>query len=542
MHVSGGGLNRKVLALAIAACLCPVASRGESRLTEEDVRTILLQAASAAERLGLRAHIAVTDREGEILAAFAMSGAPAKSVILADRDDPVAGGLEGTAFPADLVAVTKAGTGAFLSTAGHAFSTRTASFIIERKFPPQLDFTPLGGPLFGVQFSSLPCSDVRNLPLGLSGDPGGIPLYKNGDVVGGLGVEGDGVYTAVRNPLEDPRFVDGREEVVAVTGAVGFEAPAEIRAERILVDGLRFPYVHAEAQPGPAIDVAGTFQQVPREGGDSCFRRTTRGGSLLTESEVARILGQALTQAGKTRAAIRRPLNQEARVTIAVVDTDGTILGSVQSEDAPRFGIDIASQKARTANFFSHENAGNELRREALSMFLDGGVPLDGSIAYSTRAVGFLAQPLYPPGIAGSDHGPLSIAEGLWSPFNTGLQTQLILGAIGEILGRSLSVRDYLNARPMGPCETLERVLGPCTPIGRLQNGITIFPGGVPLYKGGRLAGAIGVSGDGVDQDDLIAAAGSVGFEAPKEMRSDTLLFRGTRLPYVKFPRSPELP
>jgi hypothetical protein len=75
----------------------------------------------------------------------------------------------------------------------------------------------------------------------------------------------------------------------------------------------------------------------------------------------------------------------------------------------------------------------------------------------------------------------------------------------------------------------------------RLRNGITIFPGGIPLYKGGRLAGAIGHLGDGVDQDDLIATAGTVGFEAPPERRSDQLMVRSVRLPYVKLPRHPEL-
>ena len=55
------------------------------------------------------------------------------------------------------------------------------------------------GPLFGVQFSQLPCSDLsarlgdgmigpKRSPLGLAADPGGIPLYKNGVVVGGIGV------------------------------------------------------------------------------------------------------------------------------------------------------------------------------------------------------------------------------------------------------------------------------------------------------------------------------------------------------------------
>jgi hypothetical protein len=74
-----------------------------------------------------------------------------------------------------------------------------------------------------------------------------------------------------------------------------------------------------------------------------------------------------------------------------------------------------------------------------------------------------------------------------------------------------------------------------------LENGIQIFAGSVPLYKNGQLVGAIGVSGDGIDQDDLMAVAGSAGFEAPLAMRSDQAVVRGTRLPYVRLPRSPEL-
>ncbi|HXX94346.1 MAG TPA: heme-binding protein, partial [Planctomycetota bacterium] len=70
-------------------------------------------------------------------------------------------------------------------------------------------------------------------------------------------------------------------------------------------------------------------------------------------------------------------------------------------------------------------------------------------------------------------------------------------------------------------------------------NGITIFPGGVPLYKAGVLVGAIGVSGDGVDQDDMVAATGATGFEPPPTLRCDNFTVQGARLPYVKFPRNP---
>jgi len=45
------------------------------------------------------------------------------------------------------------------------------------------------------------------------------------------------------------------------------------------------------------------------------------------------------------------------------------------------------------------------------------------------------------------------------------------------------------------------------------RNGIITFPGGVPLYKNGQLVGGIGVSGDGVDQDEIVAFAGAAGFE-----------------------------
>ena len=56
-----------------------------------------------------------------------------------------------------------------------------------------------------------------------------------------------------------------------------------------------------------------------------------------------------------------------------------------------------------------------------------------------------------------------------------------------------------------------------------LPNGITIFPGGVPLYKNGEFVGAVGVSGDGVDQDDIIAFSGSKRFLPPSGIRSDQL-------------------
>lgn len=64
------------------------------------------------------------------------------------------------------------------------------------------------------------------------------------------------------------------------------------------------------------------------------------------------------------------------------------------------------------------------------------------------------------------------------------------------------------------------------------DKGIIEFPGGVPLYKRNALVGAIGVSGDGVDQDEAVALAGAKGFEPAPEIRIDKVT-KGA-VPYSK--------
>jgi hypothetical protein len=213
------------------------------------------------------ATIAVVDRVGNVLVVAETTGAPLDLRI--DGRQGASTGLDGLTT-ADIAllnrrtaAISKAGTGAYLSSQGNAFSTRTASQIVQENFNPGERFRA-GGPLFGVQFSQLPCGDfVRGgaatqgpspLPLGFSADPGGLPLYKRdpsgvGFVpVGGVGIESDGVYSL------DPVISDidtSLDERIATAAASAHAAPENRRADAIAVDGRFFRFADDEATRTP---------------------------------------------------------------------------------------------------------------------------------------------------------------------------------------------------------------------------------------------------------------------------------------------------
>jgi len=535
-------------------------------LSVVEVQRIVSQAAHEAQARGAPATIAVVDRVGNVLAVFRMSGAPGTVTVSSGRG--VSGGLENASgIPAELAAISKAKTGAYLSTEGNAFTTRTASQIVQEHFNPREANAP-GGPLFGVQFSSLACSDVvlaasgvgagpKGSPLGLAADPGGLPLYKAGIVVGGVGVLADGLYGLDLDILDVDQSAD---ELIAVAGSRGFEAPVNRRADRLTIDGRSMRYVDSEALaadpaaappfaslPGALVDVPGFFSPPVVSAGAaygttaSGYRADSSGAfvlddgagnarfppiggtdGLLTQAEVRTVLAEAMRVANRTRAQIRLPLGSTAQVTVAVVDTSGAVLGLVRTPDAPVFGTDVAVQKARTALLFSHPATPADMA--ALPASAPYASALVGGIAYSTRAVGNLARPFLPDGMEGSGPGPLSKPFASWSPFSTGLQLDL--------------VQSQLTAPAPGDCTALPRA----------RNGIQIFPGGVPIFRGSTLVGAIGVSGDGVQQDDLIAfrglanagaALGTGIGNAPPSVRADTLVATGGHLRYVVCPVAP---
>ncbi len=602
-------------------------------LSVADVQKVLAQGIAEALARGTDATLAVVDRVGNVLAVYRMGDKENRRITLATRIEGA--GLEGIRLPVaaarvnidDQAAITKAVTAAYLSSEGNAFSTRTASQIVQEHFNPQEKRSP-AGPLFGVQFSQLACSDLmrsssevgpQRSPLGLSGDPGGFPLYKDGVPVGGVGAIADGRYGL---GIDDGDV----DEAIAYAATFGFAAPIDRRADRITADGktLRFSYLgfsdlfttpavapalaSVAAATGGLVAVTGYFDGIPRAGtifgqpgsgirpdregtfpGEDAFvlvdardvprfpPRSGTANTTLSQAEVQALLRSALAVANRTRAQIRRPLGAQARVTISVSDTEGEILGVVRTRDAPVFGIDVSLQKARSAAFLSSSRAAAFLeslpdakylqttdqevrvsRSIALGSYLgatraflgDQAAFADGRVAYSARAIGNLARPFFPDGIDGESPGPFSKPAGEWSVLSTGLQLDL---SINAILQHVLFVAGATMADVTPGCTGVDLSVNPLgftPPVKdvRLGNGLQIFPGGVPVYRGGTVVGAVGVSGDGVDQDDMIAflgvheasaALGGSITNAPPDRRADVLSPRGVRLRYVQCPQAP---
>ncbi len=313
-------------------------------------------------------------------------------------------------------------------------------------------------------------------------NPGGVPLFKQGLMVGGVGVAGVTPDVA---------------EFAAFSGAVGAgfganPAPPGV----VIINGIALPFVNqttlpAGYAPGSAdgrYELGPLASPKPAPEGDLVAPRAGPVGGL-TQEEVQGIVNAAVAEANLTRAVIRLPIGSRARMVMAVADLDGTIIALHRMPDATVFSIDVAVAKSRNVIFFSGPN------RTAGDL---PGVPM--GTAVTNRTIGFGAQPLYPPGVDGSTPGPFF----------------------------ELYQFDTLH-----PCTQGSQAANPN------QNGIVFFPGALPLYKNGELVGGLGVSGDGVDQDDFVTSAGASGFDAPSKIQADQIIDQGVRLPYLKFPQNP---
>jgi uncharacterized protein GlcG (DUF336 family) len=467
-------------------------------LTAADVTALARAAAQAADPNTMV--IAVVDRSGNILGVYRKPSAPA-----------LATGNFGAQEDTNELAVSLARTAAFFSNDQAPLSSRTVRFLSGIHFPPGIADTP-NAPLYGIENTNRGCTLSTNFIAGQSVpparsiggastslgiatgkadlndsdpgavNPGGAPLFRNDSVVGGIGVAGVA-----------PAVAEYAAYAAATSNGFG---PAPAAPGVIFIGGVALPFVDQTTLPAGAS--AGSFTGsfvvgpvaspgAPPEGMLVAPAAGPIGG--LAASEVSTIINNAIATANKTRAVIRLPIGSSARMVIAVADLDGTIIGLYRMADSTIFSIDVAATKARNMVYFS----GTARSPADLT-----GVPM--GTAVTNRTIGYGAQPFFPPGIDGTSAGPF---------FN-------------------LYQQDAAN---------------PCTqgfqPAGPNQSGVVFFPGSVPLYRNGALVGGLGVSGDGVDQDDFVAAGGSVGFEAPTAIRADQVVLQGVRLPYLKFPSNP---
>ena len=369
-------------------------------------------------------------------------------------------------------------------------------------------------------------SDPATVPV----NPGGIPIYRGGKVIGGVGVAG--VPAA---------FAEYAATLAAAGAGRGMDFAEPLGSPgAVYIDGLRLPFfgtcttiacIRASLMTRPAGSAPGAFTDgrylvQPRDGlqapeGYVVGPRESAIPGGLSLAEVRQIIERSVATALRTRAMIRLPINQPTRMTIGVSDEAGEILALFRMPDGTVFSSDVAMTKARNAYYFSTREGYDVLRaivetNPYARYRWEPSPPAGKAWAVTARTLSFGGQPIFPPGID--------------------LEHPAVPGPFFPLF-----VYDSKNPCTEGP--------GPSRGGNRSylnQSGIVWFPGSVPLYRGDRVIGGLGVSGDGVEQDDYVSQLGSEGFHPPSTLRVDRSVIKddrgnSVRLPYLKLPRNPEI-
>lgn len=325
---------------------------------------------------------------------------------------------------------------------------------------------------------------------------------------------------------------------------------------------------------------------------------STPGG--LTADAVDKIITDGIAEANRTRAAIRLNIDDGFRpgvptgMVLAVTDTTGELLGLHRMPDATIFSIDVSIAKARNTAYYADATAGVLQDADRVDFNGDGvfgevstslagpsGDTLPVGTAISNRTVRFLVEPRYPTGIElsnGVDQGLVNDPNLELCDQKPGLceqvapQSILRTAGINPTTGENLDNNNPLSRSVYADPSTFSvlafeaftpsrnfRDLGDATvvingsaanPADRTaeplanQNGIVFFPGSSPLYLDNdpsQMVGGFGVSGDGVDQDDIVTFAGQASAAPPAGITVDQFIVGGVRLPFQKFNRNPFL-
>lgn len=425
---------------------------------------------------------------------------------------------------------------------------------------------------YGFISGLLPSAQSR----GIGTLPGGIPIIKNGKVAGGIGVFFPGTTgqaSEENSNLSDAGFFDPlkpdraeQAEYVAFvaaggskTAGVSFNTPQinqkmgmpsfpkgetfDLPFGRIDLVGITLDIFGGHGLQGPRnlVDFAkglplgdansGTNMPVDTTGDTVLPGTLVPDGWLviphgsadgtITAADVTAMVERGVAEAQQVRSAIRLPFNQRAKMVFAVSDKQGNILGLYRMRDATFFSIDVAVAKARNVAYYANAN---ELQAS------DQVAGLPKGVAMSNRTFRYLAQPRFPEGVDGNPPGPFSILN------DVGVRN----GPTPVPASAIQSVEGFAAFNPSANFHDPFDIAN--------QNGVVFFPGSAPLYKPvagsttQQLVGGLGVSGDGVDQDDDVTFEAAVGFTPPEVLQADQYFVRNVRLPYQKFNRQPHIP
>ncbi len=368
-----------------------------------------------------------------------------------------------------------------------------------------------------------------------------------------------------------PNFValNGRIDLVGIT--LEIYGPTPTRAaplpgiDQLLQLGRKLGRLGVESGSDINVTVASKYlagQAVPEKW--LVVPHDASDGSLTAE-QVEQIILRGIAQAELTRAAIRLDVDNNfrpgarTRMVFAVADTNGEVLGVYRMPDATVFSIDVAIAKARNTSYYADATDivsadridfnGDRVFGAVSTNLKSSGDTVPLGTALTNRTFRFLAEPRFPTGAALPNAKP-------------GPQSILVLNGINPKTGENSISNSPLAytvyADPNSPSTTAFDAFVPSrnfrdpgdadvkiagTNIKYAlanQNGVVFFPGSTPLYATSKLVGGFGVSGDGVDQDDVVTATGQVGFAAPDNLRADQYVVGGVRLPYQKFNRNPQ--
>jgi uncharacterized protein GlcG (DUF336 family) len=407
---------------------------------------------------------------------------------------------------------------------------------------------------------------------GIATLPGGVPLYKidpadgvTKNLVGGIGVffPGDNGYATFEQNFQAGVGQTTQERLNAPLVLEAEYTAAVIAANTATVGGLApVPGIGLPNLPGEGrIDLAGiTLEGIGPHpfkpssflafgasqfapGVDSGARMpVTKGGALtiageqvpsgwlveptaganLTAEQVEDIILRGVAEAERVRAAIRLPLGTRTSMTLAVTDLDGTVLGLFRMEDSTYFSIDVAVAKARNVAYYADA---------AVLQPEDQVAGVDPGVAFTNRTFRYLAEPRFPSGIEGTTPPPFS------SLLTVGVNPLTAENVTG-VTPLASDFTTLLGYDAFNPGTNFHETL----PSTGYQNGVVFFPGSTPLYNSTVLVGGFGVSGDGVDQDDVVTFVGAGEFLPRKDFpitRADEVFVNDVRLPYQKFPRNP---